>query len=85
VIAAIERDGMPIPATQDREGYFDDRHLSYWLSGLEDLRIVQSMIPAGAMTRILDCGGASAGSTPGRVSLRVGHRRIECEPCVVRR
>ena len=59
VIAAIERDEMPIPATQDREGYFDDRHLSYWLSGLDDLRVVQSMIPAGAMTRILDFGGAS--------------------------
>lgn len=29
-------DNIPIPAPSDREGYYDDRHLAYWLSGLSD-------------------------------------------------
>ena len=56
---AIERDSIPVPAPQDREGYFDDRHLSYWLSGYDDLRVVRGVVPAGAMQRVLDFGGAS--------------------------
>jgi ubiquinone/menaquinone biosynthesis C-methylase UbiE len=56
---AIERDPIPIPATEDREGYFGERHLAYWLSGFDDLRVVQSLVPATAMNRVLDFGGAS--------------------------
>lgn len=59
VLAAIERDETPIPATKDREGYFDDRHLSYWLSGFDDLQIVQRLTPGCSLKRVLDFGGAS--------------------------
>ena len=34
--AWIERDDLPLPAPADREGYHGDRHLDYWLSGLDD-------------------------------------------------
>jgi SAM-dependent methyltransferase len=58
-IAALERDDAPIPATEDREGYFGERHLSYWFSGLADLRVVQEMVPASALANVLDFGGAN--------------------------
>ena len=58
-IAAIERDPIPIPATVDREGYYDDRHLAYWLSGLEDLRMVQRLVPQASYAHLLDFGGAT--------------------------
>ena len=57
--AAIERDEVPIPALEDREGYFVDWHLSYWLSGLADLRVVESCVPSSALANVLDFGGAS--------------------------
>jgi len=37
----LERDTMPIPATNDREYYYDDRHFEYWLSGLDDCLKIQ--------------------------------------------
>lgn len=55
----IQRDPIPIPACADREGYFDDRHLAYWLSGYDDLQFVRSVVPATAMKRVLDFGGAT--------------------------
>ncbi len=58
-IAAIQRDQTPIPALDDREGYFVKRHLSYWLSGLDDLRVVESCVPRSAMKDVLDFGGAT--------------------------
>jgi SAM-dependent methyltransferase len=33
--AYIAADPFPLPATEDREGYYGDRHFEYWLSGLE--------------------------------------------------
>jgi hypothetical protein len=59
VVAAIERDEVPIAAPADREGYFGDRPLAYWLSGCEDLRLVRDLVPASALSRVLDFGGAS--------------------------
>ena len=60
VVQAILADDIPIPATSDREGYFADRHLEYWLSGYQDFRAIESAdIPASAITRVLDFGGAS--------------------------
>ncbi|RLC19517.1 MAG: hypothetical protein DRI57_07025 [Deltaproteobacteria bacterium] len=32
----IEKDKFPLPSPEDREGYGDDRHFEYWLSGLGD-------------------------------------------------
>lgn len=40
----LERDPHPLPATADREGYHDDRHLDYWLSGLEDFLRVRAAL-----------------------------------------
>jgi SAM-dependent methyltransferase len=58
-LAAIQRDPVPIPAAVDREGYFDERHLTYWLSGLADLRMVERLVPAASYDHVLDFGGAS--------------------------
>jgi SAM-dependent methyltransferase len=61
----ILRDSMPIPSTRDREGYYSERHLEFWLSGLSDYLKVKQACPdvnwAGAT--MLDFGGAT-----GRVS-----------------
>ena len=59
VIDAIERDEVPIPATADRENYFDQKHLTYWLSGLFDLRTVRRLIPDASLAHVLDFGGAT--------------------------
>lgn len=59
VLALIQRDEVPIPAGQDREGYFDGRDLSYWLSGLVDYRMVRERVPASALANVLDLGGAT--------------------------
>jgi SAM-dependent methyltransferase len=36
IIQYIEKDKYPLPSREDREGYMDDRHYEYWLSGLSD-------------------------------------------------
>lgn len=36
VAEAANRDTYPLPHTEDREHYYGDRHLDYWLSGLQD-------------------------------------------------
>jgi SAM-dependent methyltransferase len=56
---AIESDPLPIPHPEDREGYEPNCHLNYWLSGLADLRDIQSSVPASAFAQVLDFGGAS--------------------------
>ncbi len=38
--AALERDDAPLPATEDREGYYGPNHYSYWVSGLLDFSIL---------------------------------------------
>jgi SAM-dependent methyltransferase len=58
-LEAIQRDRVPIPATIDREGYYDDRHLGYWLSGIEDLRMVRKLVPEVSFRHVLDFGGAT--------------------------
>jgi SAM-dependent methyltransferase len=59
----IESDEMPMPAAGDREGYFEDRHLEYWLSGYYDaLRLMELSDPTAdrtGITRCLDFGGCS--------------------------
>src|SRR5262245_14850533 len=61
----LERDTIPIPATVDRECYYDDRHFEYWLSGIDDCLKIQAACPEVPWTgaRLLDFGGAT-----GRVS-----------------
>lgn len=58
-ICAIERDRVQVPATVDREGYYDDRHLAYWLSGVEDMQMVQRLLPQASYEHVLDFGGAT--------------------------
>jgi len=58
-LEAIKRDAVPIPAAVNREGYFGERHLAYWLSGLGDLRMVEQLAPAARYSHVLDFGGAS--------------------------
>ncbi len=58
----IDRDQMPIPSTRDREGYYDDRHFEYWLSGLNDYLRVTEALKSTEWNRgkLLDFGGATA-------------------------
>lgn len=68
--ALIERDTMPIPATEDRENYYGDRHLEYWLSGLQDAGKLGAWLPTKATAlRYLDFGGSS-----GRVARHMTRR-----------
>jgi SAM-dependent methyltransferase len=56
----IAADTIPIPATDDREGYYGDWHVSYWYSGLSDYFEMGNQVknlPASKV--ILDFGGAS--------------------------
>src|SRR5262245_45049214 len=57
----LHRDHMPIPSTQDREGYYGDRHFEYWLSGLRDYSLVKGALSTLSWKglRVLDFGGAT--------------------------
>lgn len=59
VLSWIERDDVPIPATEDREYYYPEKHLSYWLSGLANLREIKQLIPNASFDHVLDFGGAT--------------------------
>ena len=57
-------DDMPLPATEDREGYLGDDHLGYWLLGLGDALWLRGIaesrgIDLGPGSRILDFGCAT--------------------------
>ena len=55
-----QTDETPIPATADRENYYDDRHIEYWLSGMADARKLLRQRPEdGKLARYLDFGGAT--------------------------
>jgi SAM-dependent methyltransferase len=58
-LASLKHDTVPIPATIDREGYCENHHLVYWLTGVEDLRMVQRLVPNVSFRHVLDFGGAS--------------------------
>ncbi len=40
----IEKDRFPLPCTEDREGYMDERHFEYWLSGLNDYLNIRDIL-----------------------------------------
>jgi SAM-dependent methyltransferase len=64
VVDLIRSDEMPIPATEDRENYYEDRHIEYWISGYVDWCKLQPYLDGGSrQARYLDFGGAT-----GRVS-----------------
>lgn len=58
-IELLETDETPIPAPEDRENYYDDRHIEYWLSGLSDWKKVREFIAPGIPARYLDLGGST--------------------------
>jgi SAM-dependent methyltransferase len=73
VLLQVLRDQAGLPTTAAREGYFDDRHLEYWLSGYRDATraLAAAGLPkARSGARLLDFGGAS-----GRI---VRHLRYLC-------
>lgn len=60
----LTRDALPLPSIDDREGYFGERHLDYWLSGLRDWALICRWCDAAGLrvdesTRVLDLGCAS--------------------------
>lgn len=59
--AALQRDTVPIPATINREGYFGDNHLAYWLSGLAEFQRLTTMAAAHGVTggQYFDFGGST--------------------------
>lgn len=74
-LRAIERDRIQVPATIDREGYYDDRHLAYWLSGVEDIQMVQRLLPQASLEHVLDFGGAT-GRFARQIVLADPHARV---------
>jgi len=65
ILTYAEADGFPLPATEDREGYWGDDHLSYWISGLGDFLFLNSLVtkfcnpdPRSELS-VLDLGCAS--------------------------
>jgi ubiquinone/menaquinone biosynthesis C-methylase UbiE len=73
VQAAAALDLLPIPPRQVREGYFDDRHLEYWLSGYADrMKILRNTkLSDDKNLTYLDFGGSS-----GRVARHFVGRQI---------
>lgn len=60
----IKNDPFPLPETSDREGYSDERHYDYWLSGLKDYLLIKQVLARHSMylnqsVAILDLGCAS--------------------------
>lgn len=57
---ALVNDPVPIPHPEDREGYFGEHHLDYWMSGREDFRKILPYIQkTQGPHRYLDFGGAT--------------------------
>jgi SAM-dependent methyltransferase len=57
----LERDRLPLPDTQDREGYYGDDHYHYWLSGALDAHKCREVVAATGLTPrdFLDLGAAT--------------------------
>lgn len=60
----LERDPYPLPHPEDREGYYGERHLEYWISGLlDELRLLATLREHGVELApgdaLLDFGCAS--------------------------
>jgi SAM-dependent methyltransferase len=60
----IEKDPYPLPTTEDREGYYGNRHYDYWLSGLKDYLIIKDVLqrhraPLHVGDHIMELGCAS--------------------------
>ena len=60
-LEAAARDVYPLPETGDREGYYGNNHVSYWLSGYRDSRLLLAAAQENGVEvrRYLDLGCAS--------------------------
>lgn len=61
LVAMARKDGFPIPAPVDREGYNAKSDINYWLSGLDDFIKVQQIAAQYSVvpTSVLDFGCSS--------------------------
>lgn len=61
VRAALAKDTAPIPANDNREGYFEDDHLTYWISGFVTFKRLAAMAAGLGVTggRYFDFGGST--------------------------
>ena len=58
--ALMRRDPAPLPECSNREEYFGDHHLAYWLSGYRDYRKTLAALPDGLVGgRYFDFGGST--------------------------
>jgi ABC-type polysaccharide/polyol phosphate transport system ATPase subunit/SAM-dependent methyltransferase len=60
----IIADTAPLPITKDRDGYYGDYHLAYWMMGLGDFMLIKEIangagVPLRSGTRFFDFGCAS--------------------------
>ncbi len=66
--AYIARDPHPLPAPGDREGYYGQRHLDYWLSGLRDFTLIKDRLAERGLSLSADDPIFELGAASGRVS-----------------
>lgn len=60
VAELLETDSTPISHTVDRENYYDDRHIEYWLSGYDDFKKIEPFLcEVDGPKRYLDIGGST--------------------------
>lgn len=87
---ALVNDSLPLPLTEDREGYYGPDHFSYWASGLLDARMLMETASKCGVSRgvYLDIGCASGRVTrhtalqyPGIVTLGCDINRLHVEWC----
>lgn len=75
VMVDVLRDETPLPRPAARDGYYDERHIEYWLSGrLDALKVIGTTGMTGGKIRVLDFGGGS-----GRVIRHFRQLRPEAE------
>ncbi len=73
-LRAAAADRAPVPSVEAREGYYGERHLAYWLSGLDDYAKILQHTKLSAGHKILDFGGAS-----GRIARHFAALEPECD------
>jgi ubiquinone/menaquinone biosynthesis C-methylase UbiE len=74
---ALNNDPFPLPATADREDYYGERHLDYWVSGYNDFRMLHRIYskhtPNSSPNTVLDLGCAS-----GRILRHFTYQHLGC-------
>ncbi|MBY0311004.1 MAG: class I SAM-dependent methyltransferase [Phycisphaerales bacterium] len=63
----IARDSFPLPETNDREGYYGERHFDYWLSGLDDWTRLAAVARRHGRPLVGDSDYLDLGCSSGRV------------------